>query len=97
MKNDKIKEVYKNYFLNEVSNTKEWTEIKIIAIKRLKAQRVKYKEMIDIFGLSYKNVLKLANREQNKTISLIFDSLIENKIYPIKENNKVSWQILENY
>jgi hypothetical protein len=72
-------------------NTIEWTALKVIAIKRLKANRFKLKEIQEAIGICYKNVLKLNNREVNKELDLLFDTLIIEKIYPIKQNNKLTW------
>ena len=84
-------EVYRDYFSVDMLNTIEWTHLKVIAIKRLKANRFKLKEIQEAIGICYKNILKLNNREINKELDLLFDTLISEKIYPIKQNNKVTW------
>ena len=84
-------ELYKDYFSKDVPNTLEWTQMKVIAIKRLKANRFKLKEIQEVIGIAYKNILKLNNRDVNKELDLLFDTLISEKIYPIKQNNKVTW------
>ena len=91
MRNKELFELYKDYFSKDMLNTIEWTALKVIAIKRLKANRFKLKEIQEAIGICYKNVLKLNNREINKELDLLFDTLIIEKIYPIKQNNKVSW------
>jgi hypothetical protein len=91
MRNKELFELYKNYFSKDMLNTIEWTALKVIAIKRLKANRFKLKEIQEAIGICYKNVLKLNNREVNKELDLLFDTLIIEKIYPIKQNNKLTW------
>ena len=91
MRNKELFELYKDYFSKDMLNTIEWTALKVIAIKRLKANRFKLKEIQEAIGICYKNTLKLNNREVNKELDLLFDTLITEKIYPIKQNNKVSW------
>ena len=91
MRNKELFELYKDYFSKDMLNTIEWTALKVIAIKRLKANRFKLKEIQEAIGICYKNVLKLNNREVNKELDILFDTLITEKIYPIKQNNKVSW------
>jgi len=91
MRNKELFEVYREYFSVDIPNTMEWTQMKVIAIKRLKANRFKLKEIQEAIGICYKNVLKLNNREINKELDLLFDTLISEKIYPIKQNNKVTW------
>lgn len=85
-------ELYKEYFSKDVPNTLEFTQMKVIAIKRLKANRFKLKEIQEVIGICYKNVLKLNSRETNKELELLFDILISEKIYPTKQNNKTSWK-----
>ena len=91
MRNKELFELYKDYFSKDMLNTIEWTALKVIAIKRLKANRFKLKEIQEAIGICYKNTLKLNNREINKELDLLFDTLIIEKIYPIKQSNKVSW------
>ena len=91
MRNKELFELYKDYFSKDMLNTIEWTQIKVIAIKRLKSNRFKLKEIQEAIGICYKNVLKLNNRDVNKELDLLFDTLISEKIYPIKQNNKVTW------
>lgn len=91
MRNKELFEVYREYFSVDIPNTIEFTQLKVIAIKRLKANRFKLKEIQEAIGICYKNILKLNNREINKELDLLFDTLIIEKIYPIKQNNKVSW------
>lgn len=92
MRDKTLLQTYKDYFLKEVPNTLEWTQLKVIAIKRLKANRFKLKEIQEVIGICYKNILKLNSREINKELELLFDTLITEKIYPTKQNNKVSWK-----
>lgn len=92
MRNKELFEVYRDYFSVDIPNTIEWTHMKVIAIKRLKANRFKLKEIQEVIGICYKNTLKLNNREVNKELELLFDTLITEKIYPTKTNNKVSWK-----
>lgn len=92
MRDKTLLQTYKDYFSKEVSNTLEWTQLKVIAIKKLKANRFKLKEIQEVIGICYKNVLKLNSREVNKELELLFDTLISEKIYPTKQNNKVSWK-----
>lgn len=92
MRDKTLLQTYKDYFSKEVSNTLEWTQLKVIAIKRLKANRFKLNEIQEVIGICYKNVLKLNSREVNKELELLFDTLISEKIYPTKQNNKVSWK-----
>lgn len=92
MRDKTLLQTYKDYFSKEVSNTLEWTQLKVIAIKKLKANRFKLKEIQEVIGICYKNVLKLNSREVNKELELLFDTLINEKIYPTKQNNKVSWK-----
>ena len=91
MRNKELFELYKDYFSKEVPNTLEFTQMKVIAIKRLKANRFKLNEIQEVIGICYKNVLKLNSREINKELDLLFDTLISEKIYPTKQNNKVTW------
>jgi hypothetical protein len=91
MRDKKLFELYKEYFSKDMLNTIEWTHLKVIAIKRLKANRFKLKEIQEAVGICYKNVLKLNNREVNKELDLLFDTLITEKIYPTKTNNKITW------
>ena len=91
MRNKELFEVYREYFSVDIPNTIEFTQLKVIAIKRLKANRFKLKEIQEAIGICYKNILKLNNREINKELDLLFDTLIIEKIYPIKQNNKLSW------
>jgi hypothetical protein len=91
MRNKELFEVYREYFSKDMLNTIEWTYLKVIAIKRLKANRFKLKEIQEAVGICYKNVLKLNNREVNKELDLLFDTLITEKIYPTKTNNKITW------
>ena len=92
MRNKELFELYKEYFSKDVPNTLEFTQMKVIAIKRLKANRFKLKEIQEVIGICYKNCLKLNSREVNKELELLFDTLISEKIYPTKQNNKVSWK-----
>lgn len=91
MRDKTLLQTYKDYFSKEVSNTLEWTQLKVIAIKRLKANRFKLKEIQEVIGICYKNVLKLNSREINKELELLFDTLISEKIYPTKQNNRTTW------
>lgn len=92
MRDKTLLQTYKDYFSKEVPNTLEFTQLKVIAIKRLKANRFKLKEIQEVIGICYKNCLKLNAREINKELELLFDTLISEKIYPIKQNNKTSWK-----
>ena len=92
MRDKTLLQTYKDYFSKEVSNTLEWTQLKVIAIKKLKSNRFKLKEIQEVIGICYKNTLKLNSREVNKELELLFDTLISEKIYPTKQNNKVSWK-----
>jgi hypothetical protein len=83
---------YKEYFSKDIPNTLEFTQLKVIAIKRLKANRFKLNEIQEAIGICYKNVLKLNSRETNKELEILFDTLLSEKIYPIKQNNKVLWK-----
>lgn len=94
MRDKTLLQTYKDYFSKEVSNTLEWTQLKVIAIKRLKANRFKLKEIQEVIGICYKNCLKLNSREINKELELLFDTLISEKIYPTKQNNKVTFKKL---
>ena len=94
MRNKELFELYKDYFSKDVPNTLEFTQMKVIAIKRLKANRFKLNEIQEAIGICYKNVLKLNNREINKELDLLFDTLISEKIYPIKQSNKVTYKKL---
>lgn len=85
-------ELYKEYFSKDVPNTLEFTQMKVIAIKRLRANRFKLNEIQEVIGICYKNILKLNSREINKELDLLFDTLISEKIYPTKTNNKISWR-----
>ncbi len=92
MRNKELFELYKEYFDKDIPNTLEFTQLKVIAIKRLKANRFKLNEIQEAIGICYKNVLKLNSRETNKELELLFDTLLSEKIYPIKQNNKVLWK-----
>ncbi|CAB4152881.1 hypothetical protein UFOVP603_31 [uncultured Caudovirales phage] len=94
MRNKELFELYKEYFSKDMLNTIEWTQIKVIAIKRLKANRFKLKEIQEAIGICYKNVLKLNSREINKELDLLFDTLISEGIYPLKQSNKVTYKKL---
>lgn len=94
MRNRELFELYQEYFSKDMLNTIEWTQMKVIAIKRLKANRFKLKEIQEAIGICYKNVLKLNSREVNKELELLFDTLIKEGIYPFKENNKVTFKKL---
>jgi hypothetical protein len=91
MRDKTLLQTYKDYFSKEVPNTLEFTQLKVIAIKRLKANRFKLKEIQEVIGICYKNVLKLNSREINKELELLFDTLISEKIYPTKQNNRTTW------
>ena len=91
MRDKTLLQTYKDYFSKEVPNTLEFTQLKVIAIKRLKANRFKLKEIQEVIGICYKNILKLNSREANKELELLFDTLISEKIYPTKQNNKITW------
>jgi len=91
MRDKEMFKTYKDYFSKEVPNTLEFTQLKVIAIKRLKANRFKLKEIQEVIGICYKNVLKLNSREINKELELLFDTLISEKIYPTKQNNRTTW------
>jgi hypothetical protein len=92
MRDKEMFKKYKEYFDKDIPNTIEFTQLKVIAIKRLKANRFKLNEIQEAIGICYKNVLKLNSREINKELELLFDTLISEKIYPTKTNNKVSWK-----
>jgi hypothetical protein len=92
MRDKELFKMYKEYFSADIPNTIEFTQLKTIAIKRLKANRFKLNEIQEAIGICYKNILKLNSREINKELELLFDTLISEKIYPIKTNNKVSWK-----
>lgn len=94
MRNREMFELYKDYFSKDVPNTLEWTQMKVIAIKRLKANRFKLKEIQEVIGICYKNILKLNSREINKELDLLFDTLINEGVYPAKQNNKVTFKKL---
>ena len=94
MRNKELFELYKDYFSKDVPNTLEFTQMKIIAIKRLKANRFKLNEIQEAIGICYKNCLKLNSREINKDLDILFDTLISEKIYPTKQNNKVTFKKL---
>lgn len=94
MRNKELFELYKEYFLKDIPNTLEWTQMKVIAIKRLKSNRFKLNEMIDVIGICYKNLIKLNSREVDKELDLLFDTLVKEGIYPFKENNKVTFKKL---
>jgi hypothetical protein len=91
MRDKELFKMYKEYFLVDIPNTIEFTQLKTIAIKRLKANRFKLKEIQEAIGICYKNILKLNNREVNKELDLLFDTLISEKIYPTKQNNRTTW------
>jgi hypothetical protein len=91
MRDKTLLQTYKDYFSKEVPNTLEFTQLKVIAIKRLKANRFKLNEIQEAIGIAYKNILKLNNREINKELELLFDTLISEKIYPTKQNNRTTW------
>ena len=91
MRDKTLLQTYKDYFSKEVSNTLEWTQLKVIAIKKLKSNRFKLKEIQEVIGICYKNILKLNSREVNKELELLFDTLISEKIYPTKQNNRTTW------
>lgn len=91
MRDKELFKMYKEYFSVDIPNIQEWSALKTIAIKRLKANRFKLKEIQEAIGICYKNVLKLNNRDVNKELDLLFDTLIIEKIYPIKQNNKLTW------
>ena len=94
MRDKTLLQTYKDYFLKEVPNTLEWTQLKVIAIKRLKANRFKLNEIQEVIGICYKNCLKLNSREVNKELELLFDTLINEGVYPTKQNNKVTFKKL---
>ena len=94
MRDKELFKMYKEYFSVDIPNTQEWTVLKVIAIKRLKANRFKLNEIQEAIGICYKNCLKLNNREVNKELDLLFDTLITEKIYPIKQSNKVTYKKL---
>ena len=94
MRNKELFEVYQNYFSVDIPNTIEWTQLKTIAIKRLKANRFKLNEIQEAIGICYKNVLKLNSREINKDLDILFDTLISEGVYPTKQNNKVTFKKL---
>jgi hypothetical protein len=91
MRDKEMFKKYKEYFDKDIPNTIEFTQLKVIAIKRLKANRFKLNEIQEAIGICYKNVLKLNSREINKELELLFDTLLSEKIYPIKQNNRTSW------
>lgn len=92
MRDKEMFKKYKEYFDKDIPNTLEWTQIKVIAIKRLKANRFKLNEIKDVIGICLKNTQKLNSRETNKELEILFDTLLSEKIYPIKQNNKVLWK-----
>jgi hypothetical protein len=94
MRNKELFELYKDYFSKDVPNTLEFTQMKVIAIKRLKANRFKLNEIQEAIGICYKNVLKLNSREINKDLDILFDTLISERVYPTKQNNKVTFKKL---
>jgi len=94
MRNKELFELYKDYFSKDVPNTLEWTQMKVIAIKRLKANRFKLNEIQEVIGICYKNCLKLNSREINKELDLLFNTLISEGIYPLKQSNKVTYKKL---
>ena len=95
MRNKELFELYKDYFSKDVPNTLEFTQMKVIAIKRLKANRFKLNEIQEAIGICYKNILKLNSREINKELELLFDTLISEGIYPTKQSNKVTFKKLQ--
>ena len=52
----------------------------------------KLNEIKDVIGICLKNTQKLNSREVNRELELLFDTLLSEKIYPTKQNNKVSWK-----
>lgn len=92
MRNKELFELYKEYFLKDIPNTLEWTQMKVIAIKKLKANRFRLTEIKEAVGIHYKNCLKLNARETNKNLELLFETYVINKIYPIKTKNKLTWK-----
>lgn len=91
-RNEDVLKMYKEYFDVDIPNTKEFTDLKIIGIKKLKALKFTYKEIQVAFGIHYKNILKFGSRETNKDLELLFDTYVTNKIYPIKTKNKLTWK-----
>jgi len=91
MRDKEMFKKYKEYFDKDIPNTLEFTQLKVIAIKKLKANRFKLNEIQEAIGICYKNVLKLNSRETNKELELLFDTLISEKIYPTKQNNRTTW------
>jgi hypothetical protein len=91
MRDKEMFKKYKEYFDKDIPNTIEFTQLKVIAIKKLKANRFKLNEIQEAIGICYKNVLKLNSREINRELDLLFDTLISEKIYPIKQNNRTTW------
>jgi hypothetical protein len=94
MRDKQLLNTYREYFSKDVSNTLEYSKLKVIAIKRLKANRFKLNEMIDVIGICYKNLIKHNAREVDKELDLLFDTLVKEGIYPVKENNKVTFKKL---
>lgn len=92
MRNKELFNTYLEYFSVDIPNTLEWTQMKVIAIKKLKANRFRLTEIKDVIGIHYKNCLKLNAREVNKDLELLFDTYVTNKIYPIKTKNKLTWK-----
>lgn len=93
-RNNYLFEYYKKYFDVEMSNNYEWTQFKTIAVKRLKASRYKYKEIQEVVKIHQKNLIKLNSREINKDLESIFDIMVENNLYPIKNKSKLTWKTL---
>ena len=91
MRDKEMFKKYKEYFDKDIPNTLEFTQLKVIAIKKLKANRFKLNEIQEAIGICYKNVLKLNSREINRELEILFDTLISEKIYPTKQNNRTTW------
>ncbi len=95
MRNKELFDIYRKYFSVDIPNTLEWTQMKVIAIKKLKANRFRLTEIKEAINIHYKNCLKLNARETNKDLELLFDTYVTNKIYPIKTKNKLTWKQLD--
>ena len=94
MRDKELFKMYKEYFSVDIPNTLEWSALKTIAIKKLKANRFKLNEIQEAIGICYKNCLKHNSREINKELELLFDTLITEKIYPTNQSNTVTFKKL---
>ena len=83
----------KEYFKTKVPNTKEWVQMKALAIQKLREQGVTYDDISEIVGLSKTNCHRLKNRDVNVVVRSMFKSCIEQGIYPMKVKSKVVWAL----